>query len=62
TQQQGCPDAAAQRWDAALEDARRALFMRERLGVADEAAIASSRQTVARLSRRDLAAGATPSA
>jgi len=61
-QQQGCPDAAAQRWDAALEDARRALFMRERLGVADEAAIASSRQTVARLSRRDLAAGATPSA
>lgn len=36
--------------------------MRERLGVADEAAIASSRQTVARLSRRDLAAGATPSA
>jgi hypothetical protein len=55
-QRDGSPRAAAQRWEAALEDARRALFMRERLEVADEALIASSRQTLARLERRDLAA------
>ncbi|WP_151904696.1 hypothetical protein [Brachybacterium ginsengisoli] len=48
--------AAARLWEAALEDARRALFMRERLGVADESAIASSRQTLARLARQDLTA------
>lgn len=50
----GLPEAAARRWEAALEDAQRALLMRERLGVADEALIASSRQTLARLERRDL--------
>lgn len=43
-------------WDAALEDARRALLMRERLGVAEQSVLASSRQTVARLERRDLTA------
>lgn len=48
------PAAAARLWEAALDDARRALFMRERLGVADETLIASSRQTVARLERRSL--------
>lgn len=52
----GLREAAARRWEAALEDARRALLMRERLGVADEGAIISSRQTLARLSRQDLAA------
>lgn len=50
------PEAASQLWDAALEDAQRALFMRERLGVADAGLIDSSRQTVTRLERRDLAA------
>lgn len=48
------PTAAARQWAAALEDAQRALFMRERLGVADAGAIRSSEQTVARLERRDL--------
>ncbi|HEX7352874.1 hypothetical protein [Brachybacterium sp.] len=52
----GFPEAARRLWEAALEDARRALFMRERLGVDGEGAIASSRQTVTRLSRQDLAA------
>src|SRR5699024_4958330 len=51
----GLHEAAARRWEAALEDARRALFMRERIGVADEGVIASSRQTLARLARQDLA-------
>lgn len=50
----GLHEAAARRWEAAREDARRALLMRERLGVADEGAIASSRQTLARLTREDL--------
>jgi len=52
---EGRGTAAAGLWGAALEDAQRALFMRERLGVADEAVIASSRQTVDRLARQDLA-------
>ncbi|WP_157773422.1 hypothetical protein [Brachybacterium vulturis] len=51
----GRHEAAARRWGEALEDARRALFMREHLGVADEDVIASSRQTLARLARQDLA-------
>lgn len=46
---------AGRLWEAALEDARRALIMRERLGVADEGQLASTRQLVARLERRDLA-------
>lgn len=50
------PRAAARLWDAALEDARRALLIRERLGVADQGLLASSRQLVARLERRDLGA------
>lgn len=50
----GRTQAAARTWDLALEDARRALYMREHLGVADEGVISSSRQTVARLERRDL--------
>lgn len=54
---QGLPEAAERRWDAALEDARWALAMRERLGVAAADEIASARQTVARLERRDLARG-----
>ena len=45
---------AGRLWEAALEDARRALIMRERLGVADEGQLASTRQLVARLERRDL--------
>ena len=48
------PLAAARLWEAALEDARRALVMRERLGVTDEGQLASTRQLVARLERRDL--------
>src|SRR5699024_3901263 len=52
-------EAAARRWEAALGDARRALFMREGIGAADEGVIASSRQTLARLSRQDLAAWVT---
>lgn len=47
----GRPMAARRLRDLALEDARRALMMRENLGVADEGQIASSRQTVARLER-----------
>lgn len=50
----GRSETAGQLWDAALEDAQRALVMRERLGVADEGVIASSRQTLDRLTRRDL--------
>lgn len=46
------PEAASRQWEAALEDARRALFMRERLGVVDDGVLTSSRQTVARLERR----------
>lgn len=53
---EGLHEAAARRWEAALGDARRALFMREGIGAADEGVIASSRQTLARLSRQDLAA------
>lgn len=48
------PRAAGRLWEAALEDAQRALYMRERLGVAAEGVIESSRQTVRRLERRDL--------
>ena len=48
------PRAAGRLWEAALEDAQRALYMRERLGVAAEDVIESSRQTVRRLERRDL--------
>ncbi len=48
------PRAAGRQWEAALEDAQRALYMRERLGVADPELIESSRQTVRRLERRDL--------
>ncbi|MGP9538956.1 hypothetical protein ACT3SP_13165 [Brachybacterium sp. AOP43-C2-M15] len=50
----GLPEAAGRRWEAAIEDAQRALIMRERLGVADEGVLDSSRQTLARLERRDL--------
>ncbi|MEO2097550.1 MAG: hypothetical protein ABGX90_10450 [Brachybacterium sp.] len=48
------PRAAGRLWEAALEDAQRALYMRERLAVAAEGVIESSRQTVRRLERRDL--------
>ncbi|WP_394216856.1 hypothetical protein [Brachybacterium vulturis] len=51
----GRREAAAHRWQEALEDARRALFMREHLGVAADQVLASSRQTLARLARQDLA-------
>lgn len=50
----GLQDSARRRWESALEDARRALFMREQLGIADEGVIASSTQTLTRLERRDL--------
>ncbi|WP_422115034.1 hypothetical protein [Brachybacterium sp. UNK5269] len=53
---EGRPEQAQRLWDSALEDARRALFMRERLGVAEPELLAESRRTVARLERRDLAA------
>lgn len=43
---------AATLWDGALEDARRALVMRENLGETDEGVLDSSRQTLARLERR----------
>lgn len=46
--------AAGRQWDLAVEDAQRSLYMREHLGVADEGVLSSSRQTVARLERRDL--------
>lgn len=49
------PRAAVRLWESALEDAQRALYMRERLGIADEDVIESGRQTVRRLERRDLA-------
>lgn len=39
-------------WESALEDARRALFMRENLGGAEESVLDSTRQTLARLERR----------
>lgn len=52
----GRPEGAQRLWDSALEDARRALFMRERLGIAEEERLAESRRTVARLERRDLRA------
>ena len=48
------PLAAGRLWEAALEDAQRALYMRERLGVAEEDVIDSSRRLVRRLERRDL--------
>ncbi len=50
----GRPEGAQRLWDSALEDAHRALFMRERLGVAEEELLVESRRTVARLERRDL--------
>lgn len=55
-QREGRELAASRLREAAVDDARRALYMRERLGVADEGAIASTRQTLARLTRQDLTA------
>lgn len=49
--EQGCVRAARQLWDCALEDARRALAIRENLGAVTDGALESSRQTVARLER-----------
>ena len=46
--------AAYELWQDALEDARRALRLRERLGLTDASALASSRQTLDRLERYDL--------
>lgn len=48
------PLAAGRLWEAALEDAQRALYMRERLGVVEQDVIESSRRLVRRLERRDL--------
>lgn len=51
-QEAGSPRTAASLWHSALEDARRALVMRESLGENDESVLDSSRQTLARLERR----------
>ena len=45
--------AAARLRQDALEDARRSLLMRERLGATDDGTLESSRQTLARLERGD---------
>lgn len=47
--------AAGRLWQGALEDAQRSLLMRERLGAVDDGALESSRQTLSRLERQDLA-------
>ena len=49
----GLPRAAERLRQSALEDARRSLALRERLESADDGAMASSRQTLARLERGD---------
>lgn len=51
---EGAPVRACRLWQEAVEDAQRALGLRERLGVTEEGVLASSRQTLARLQRYDL--------